>query len=519
MNRFFKRLLVALNLAALGSASLAQVTQNTTTQYAHDAQGNLTTITDPRGLVTTRGFDALNRLIQIVQPPATTGAANETTAIGYDGRGQITSVTDPRSLLTQYTVDGLGNATAQLSPDSGSTTRVFDAAGNLVSSTDARGKKTTFTYDALNRLTSIAYATGTATVLTYDGGSAPLPFDVGHLTTIADESGSTRLQFDAFGHIIIKTQISSGTGATAVSQAVQYVYGTGGATNGKLINVVYPSGAVLGYGFDQAGRISSIVVTRAVGGNTAVSSALVSNITYSSFGQPNSWIWGNGTPYSRTFDLGGRLTQYPIGAVAGSSPTPNSLIRTVDYDPASRITAYIHSDASGNLNNMVAVAANQSFAFDNLNRITSYSPAGTDLQYTYDASGNRTSLTVGTTTYTDTIDPLSNRLLGTNGPAPAKTNTYDAAGNLTFDGTVTYAYSDRGRLASSQTAAATVSYLYNGMGQRTLKIGPASVVPTGVNRYVYDEAGHLIGEYDSGGNLIQETAFLGDTPVAVLQTR
>ena len=279
MNRTLKRLLVALSLAALGSASLAQGTQNTMTQYAYDAQGNLTTITDPRGFVTTRGFDALNRLIQIVQPPATTGASNETTSIGYDGRGQITSVTDPRSLLTQYTIDGLGNAMAQVSPDTGSTTRVFDAAGNLVSSTDSRGKLTTFAYDALNRLTTITYATGTATVLTYDGGSAPLPFDVGHLTTITDESGSTRIQYDAFGRIIMKTQITSGIGATAVTQSVQYVYGTGGATNGKLIDVIYPSGAVLGYGFDQAGRISSIVVTRAVGGNTAVSSALVSNIT------------------------------------------------------------------------------------------------------------------------------------------------------------------------------------------------------------------------------------------------
>jgi len=74
-------------------------------------------------------------------------------------------------------------------------------------------------------------------------------------------------------------------------------------------------------------------------------------------------------------------------------------------------------------------------------------------------------------------------------------------------------------MASAQTTSATVSYLYNGLGQRTLKVGPTSVVATGVNRYVYDEAGHLVGEYDSGGNLLQETVFLGDTPVTVLQTQ
>jgi RHS repeat-associated protein len=35
--------------------------------------------------------------------------------------------------------------------------------------------------------------------------------------------------------------------------------------------------------------------------------------------------------------------------------------------------------------------------------------------------------------------------------------------------------------------------------------------------YVYDEAGHLLGEYNSTGVLIQETIWLGDTPVATLR--
>src|SRR5580698_4232980 len=35
--------------------------------------------------------------------------------------------------------------------------------------------------------------------------------------------------------------------------------------------------------------------------------------------------------------------------------------------------------------------------------------------------------------------------------------------------------------------------------------------------FIYDEAGHLIGEYDSNGNVIQEHIYLGDRPVAVVQ--
>ena len=35
--------------------------------------------------------------------------------------------------------------------------------------------------------------------------------------------------------------------------------------------------------------------------------------------------------------------------------------------------------------------------------------------------------------------------------------------------------------------------------------------------FIYDEAGHLIGEYDANGNAIQEHIYLGDRPVAVVQ--
>jgi RHS repeat-associated protein len=39
----------------------------------------------------------------------------------------------------------------------------------------------------------------------------------------------------------------------------------------------------------------------------------------------------------------------------------------------------------------------------------------------------------------------------------------------------------------------------------------------GTSLYVYDEAGHLVGEYDSSGNLVEETVWLGNTPVATLK--
>ncbi|MFM2058832.1 MAG: hypothetical protein RLY71_3217, partial [Pseudomonadota bacterium] len=60
----------------------------------------------------------------------------------------------------------------------------------------------------------------------------------------------------------------------------------------------------------------------------------------------------------------------------------------------------------------------------------------------------------------------------------------------------------------------------NALEQRTAKYGPGSVVPTGFVFYAYDEAGHLLGEYDINGVPFYEVIWLGDLPLAVIkQTR
>ena len=500
------RILRGISAAVLLSLSGQLLAQ--TTQYAYDAAGNVTQVTDPRGLVTTYTYDALGRRTQVQAPPATSGRAAPVTVFNYDGQDRVTKVTDPRSLVTAYTIDGLGNTTAQQSPDTGTTNATYDAAGNLITRTDARGKTTTYTYDALNRLTKATYASGTPTVMEYDGGTSPQPNDIGHLTKITDESGSTRFQYDGFGNLVQKAQTSTANGVT-VTQTVAYAYGTSGSSTGHVVSQTYPSGNVIGYSYDKGGRIAGLTLTTAKG-NTA----LLSNIQYQPFGKPTGWTWGNGTAYTRSFDLNGRLTQFPLGATTGTGATPNGLARTVNYDVASRITAYTHTDTAGSPSSSTATAANQTFGYDDNDRLISYLPATSSQSYSYDANGNRTGQTIGGSSYTQTIDPASNRQTASTGPTPT-TNSYDAAGNQTGDGATTYSYSDRGRLASVTKNSVTTSYLYNGVGQRVAKSGLA--VPSGAIRYAYDGAGHLIGEYDQAGNALQETVYLGDTPVAAIK--
>jgi RHS repeat-associated protein len=58
----------------------------------------------------------------------------------------------------------------------------------------------------------------------------------------------------------------------------------------------------------------------------------------------------------------------------------------------------------------------------------------------------------------------------------------------------------------------TTTYIYNAMGQLIHKSGNG-----GNTLLMYDEAGHILGEYSSTGVLVQETIWLGDTPVATLR--
>jgi uncharacterized protein RhaS with RHS repeats len=158
---------------------------------------------------------------------------------------------------------------------------------------------------------------------------------------------------------------------------------------------------------------------------------------------------------------------------------------------------------------------NQTYGYDAISRLTRFANSSATQNYVYDTNNNRTSLSFGAASYPYVVSPASNRLTSTPGPLPAKRNTYDAAGNLLDDGTITYTYSDRGRLSSAVNGTVSVAYLYNAIGQRVSKLGAS--IASGATVFAYDERGRLLGEYDATGATLQETVFLGDLPVAVLR--
>ena len=489
---------VLIQISADGSVQPASAALQT--NYEYDADGNLTKITDANAAINQRAYDSLSRATQITQPVPAPGQPAPTIGLSYDLRDQPATVTDPRNLSTSYTIDGLGNASAQTSPDTGGTTSTFYDSGLLKTSTDARGKTTTYTYDLLDRVTSVILSDGgTGITYNYDDGVN----GVGHLTSVTDESGSTFFTYDGFGRIATKTQTSGPVGGQNTF-AIIYAWGKSGAATGNLQSVKYPSGAQVIYGYDTAGRVNNISVIGADGVVTNVLGGLV----YTAPGQPGGWVWGDGTIYQRAFDGYGRLVSYPLGNPNGAGISAG-VMRTLAFDAAGRIVGYSHS---------IPINWDQVFAYDGLDRLTAANlTGGNTYGYAYDATGNRTQTTINGTSYTSTVSTTSNWYTNVATAAGGATSQgYDAAGNLTSDANGAYTYSGRGRLQSALRSGSTFSYLYNAFGQRVYKAGPAAVVTSGAANYVYDEAGHLVGEYDSTGKAIYETVYLGDMPVAAL---
>ena len=449
------------------------------TQYAYDANGNLTQVSDPLGRVTNHSYDALNRLIQDLQPPSTSGATRPASTYDYDSQDRLSRVTDARSLSTAYSVDGLGNRTQTASPDTGTSTVSYDEAGNIKTRTDAKGQLSQYSYDALNRLTQTHLHDGTRQSYTYDQGVNAL----GRLSSLAEYDSADALlsrvdlAYDAWGRVTGYTQSLAGT-----SGSVHYHYDAGG----RLDQLTYPSGRSVEYSYNFAGQLQRIGTT-APGQGT--SKTVVENIAYQPFGAVARFTYGNGQQFNRGFDLDGRIALYSLGA--GNY--------ALGYDAASQLR--LVSDVTDP--NWLS-----QYDYDGLGRLTHAQPPGESYAYTYDGVGNRlTRTTAGGTTNT-TYSASSNRLATISGVAVQ----FDANGSLLSGlGAVDLGYDARGRLTQAVSASNTTAYYIDALGQRIRKSNLSTDT-----LYYYDLGGHLIAEGTLGGAPIKEYLYLGDLPVGVV---
>lgn len=455
------------------------------TQYQHDANGRVTAVVDPLSRTSQFQWDARGRLTTSVDPN------QGVTRASYDVLGRLLSVTDPRGVATGYGYDAIGELLQTTSHDAGTHTRGYGSNGVLVDSVDALSQKTLYSFDAGQRVTSVRFADGKSAVLTYDQGTN----GVGRLTQVADSSGTTSWQYDAYGHIV-QQQATVNT----VVQTTQYSVDSAG----RVTEMIYPSGTRVDYAYGSDGRVHQVSVNGAVA---------ISGITYDGAGAPTTWNYANGEQVILAFDYAGRQVQ-------------NSLY-TLGYDNGDRITSMTASATN-------AAQRNKQFGYDTLDHLTAFSDGRLPMAWTYDANGNRITDQTGTPVDTYQVDTASNRLLSVNEAAQPPVNafilgfSYDANGNVTSRGSMSMSYD----AAQHMTSPGNATYLYNFAGQRVAKSGSSFedtladpfVSQTGVTAadrqtrlFAYGMGGQQIGEYFGRGQKIEETVYLGSVPLLVLK--
>lgn len=462
--------------------------------YDYDDAHRLVEISDATGNRIAYTLDgAGNRLSETVYDPFDTVTYSRT--YQYDALGRLIEEQGAQGQTTSYTYDAAGNLTSQMDPLGRETVYGYDELDRLTAITDPLLQLTEFGYDALDRLLTITDPKSLTTSYGYDGlgdqGQLTSP-DTGVTTYTHDAAGNVDAATDARGNTADYSYDAAGrlTEIDVPDRTLQYSYDQGPYGAGRLTEVADSQSTVtwsydapgrvtqrtqtvdtvtltVAYGFDAYGRPSTLTTPSGqvigysygngrVTGLTVNGGTLLGQMTYRPFGPISGWQWGNGSTAARTYDTDGRLTGISSAGTTGYAYFLDSQIKSITAD-------------------------------------VQYTPV----------------LTAGSTLYT--VDTASNRMQSASG-LDARSYSYDAAGNTLSDGTRTYTYNDSGRLATATHNGVTTSYVYNGLGERVKKSS------AGVTRYfAYDEAGHLLGEYDAQGDLIQETVWLGDSPVATLR--
>jgi RHS repeat-associated protein len=147
-----------------------------TTEYAYDSAGNLYRTKFPNGVVETRNYDDLNRLVSLKAALTDVATGEELEVISsyeykLDSAGNRLEVLEGSGRLVKYEYDDLNRLVKEAIFDGENGDRVityvYDAVGNRLKKIDSVAGETTYTYDQLDRLVR-SDSNGETVTYTYD---------------------------------------------------------------------------------------------------------------------------------------------------------------------------------------------------------------------------------------------------------------------------------------------------------------------------------------------------------------
>ncbi len=408
--------------------------QNTLGQWSYseyDYASRVTKTLDTLGRPTLYGYDGAGRQITVTNPK------NETTTTVYDDAGRRIALVDASNNRTTWVYDGVGRVTAEINPLGKTATMRYDAAGLLTSTTDRTGKKTDYGYDSLNRKISESWYTNTNTLIQTQSWS----YDAaGRMKTATDPDGIYTFTYD---------------------------------TVGRLTHVAQPFGQWMTMSYDAAGRRTNVLDSQ--GGNTTSQ--------FDASGQllKRSWVGTAGTDTTAagavTYSYDGRGLKTGVSRFSNAAATTKIGETQNTYDNKGRLTVRNHKKGDG------STITNESYNYDNGDRLTSKTIDGATTSYQYDAIDQLVSENSSTYSYDSTGNRTNSGYI---------TNT---GNRLTADGMWAYTYDDNGAVVSkSRTLNEVLETWEYGYDHRGMMVTAKQTVGSTVTRSTYS--------YDSFGNTL-----------------
>lgn len=167
---------------------------------SYDTHGNMLTSADPYGNTTTYLYGDTPEKRQILSKMDPLG---RTTSYTYYTWGGIESTEDHFGFITTYQYDDYGQLTEEINPLGAIRTYTFNRVGNLISEIDEEGRETAHLYDGLNHLTATISPIGAIRTNLYDGiGNVIGQIDpLGFRTTYSYDAHQNEVcEIDAQGH-------------------------------------------------------------------------------------------------------------------------------------------------------------------------------------------------------------------------------------------------------------------------------------------------------------------------------
>jgi YD repeat-containing protein len=136
---------------------------------------------------------------QVIKPQGKCGGNgfSSITRYEYGAFGDIKSITDSEGRITSVVLDQRGRKVSKTHPDAGTTLSSYYDNDNKMSDTTANGDVITYEYDSFNRLTKTIYPRSKDTIMFYDKYSSGLNYSYsrGQLCEVFDSSGATQYYY------------------------------------------------------------------------------------------------------------------------------------------------------------------------------------------------------------------------------------------------------------------------------------------------------------------------------------